>query len=301
MDGLKVSELAERAGVPATTLRFYEQHGLLTPRRSPSGYRLFDDDAVDQLRFIATAKSLGLSLDDIGILLRPWRREGCREVQRALSPMLEQRGAEARDQIVALQEFTARLDQARRMLDEIDRDGPCDAACPFLAQEQTGTRARPAPEARGPVPRPPATAEPVPPAGPGGDGPSVAAPATPGAACSLPGPSWHDRWARWSLVLVHATSRRLSGEWVRVEFDPAVLDDGGAGELAALVRAERRCCPALQMSLTIGAVVAVEARVPDQAALEVAVSLFDPTDSGPGVGTDLGPGAPTGSRGGDRG
>ena len=129
---MKVSQLAERAGVPATTLRFYEQHGLLIPRRSESGYRLFDDEAVDQLRFIATAKSLGLSLDEIRVLLGPWRHEGCREVQRAIVPLLDQRGSEARAQITALQEFAERLDDARRLLDGIDRDGPCDASCTFL-------------------------------------------------------------------------------------------------------------------------------------------------------------------------
>ena len=92
----------------------------------------------------------------------------------------------------------------------------------------------------------------------------------------MPAPSWRDRRARWSHVLVHATSRRLRDDRVRVEFASSVLDDGGAGELAALVRAEQGCCPTLQMTLTVGAAIVVEAQVPDHDALDVADRLFGP-------------------------
>ncbi|HEX4249696.1 MAG TPA: MerR family DNA-binding transcriptional regulator, partial [Pseudonocardia sp.] len=37
---MRISQLAERSGVPATTLRFYESSGLLPSGRSPAGYRL---------------------------------------------------------------------------------------------------------------------------------------------------------------------------------------------------------------------------------------------------------------------
>ncbi|MBV9847455.1 MAG: MerR family DNA-binding transcriptional regulator, partial [Kutzneria sp.] len=53
MTTYRISQLAERAGVPATTLRFYEQAGLLPAQRSESGYRLYDDTAVERLAFIA--------------------------------------------------------------------------------------------------------------------------------------------------------------------------------------------------------------------------------------------------------
>lgn len=46
VDGLKVSELAARSRVPATTLRFYEQEGLLPAERTPPGYWVYDDAAV---------------------------------------------------------------------------------------------------------------------------------------------------------------------------------------------------------------------------------------------------------------
>lgn len=69
MDGLKVAELAERAGLAPSTVRFYERAGLLSPaQRAPNGYRLFAESALDELAFITRAKSIGMSLDDIADL-----------------------------------------------------------------------------------------------------------------------------------------------------------------------------------------------------------------------------------------
>ena len=50
VDGLRVSELAGRAGVAPSTVRFYERAGLLSPpRRAANGYRVFDESALDEL------------------------------------------------------------------------------------------------------------------------------------------------------------------------------------------------------------------------------------------------------------
>jgi hypothetical protein len=59
-------ELAERAGVEATTIRYYEGIGLLAePKRTPAGYRDYDETAAVRLRFIQAAQSLGLTLGEI--------------------------------------------------------------------------------------------------------------------------------------------------------------------------------------------------------------------------------------------
>ena len=65
-----VSELARVAEVSADTVRFYDRDGLLTAvRRTPGGYRQYDDTAVDRLAFIRGAQTLGLTLADIRDLL----------------------------------------------------------------------------------------------------------------------------------------------------------------------------------------------------------------------------------------
>jgi DNA-binding transcriptional MerR regulator len=68
--GLRVGELAAAAGVAPDTVRYYERIGLLPPpRRTPGGYRAYDTDAVDRLRFIQGGQRLGLRLRDIADLL----------------------------------------------------------------------------------------------------------------------------------------------------------------------------------------------------------------------------------------
>lgn len=63
MSTYRISQLAERSGVPATTLRFYEDAGLLPAGRTSSGYRVYGEDAVERLGFISSAKLLGLALE----------------------------------------------------------------------------------------------------------------------------------------------------------------------------------------------------------------------------------------------
>lgn len=68
--GLLIGRLAERAGVNAKTIRYYEEIGLLRPpRRTGSGYRVYDEDDVERLRFIRRAQKLDLRLDEIGEIL----------------------------------------------------------------------------------------------------------------------------------------------------------------------------------------------------------------------------------------
>lgn len=65
-----IGELAEAAGVAVDTVRFYERRGLLpAPPRTVSGYRQYDDGALDRLRFILRAKGLGFTLAQIDGLM----------------------------------------------------------------------------------------------------------------------------------------------------------------------------------------------------------------------------------------
>jgi MerR family copper efflux transcriptional regulator len=78
MTPLTVSDLARQAGVSPHTVRYYDRVGLLsTADRSPSGYRLHPPDLVERLRFIRGAKSLGLQLQHIALLLDVMDRGPC--------------------------------------------------------------------------------------------------------------------------------------------------------------------------------------------------------------------------------
>lgn len=67
---MKVGELARTAGVTAETVRHYTREGLLHPRRDPeNGYQLYDGQALNRLRFIQRARTLGFSVREISEIL----------------------------------------------------------------------------------------------------------------------------------------------------------------------------------------------------------------------------------------
>ncbi len=69
--GLRIGQVARATGVSTKTLRYYEAIGLLkAARRSPAGYRVYEEDAITQVRFVRSAQALGLRLKDIAVILQ---------------------------------------------------------------------------------------------------------------------------------------------------------------------------------------------------------------------------------------
>jgi len=65
-----ISQLAKAAGIPTTTVRYYERIGLVEPEdRSHGNYRLYGDESLDKLKFIRAAQATGFTLDDVKALL----------------------------------------------------------------------------------------------------------------------------------------------------------------------------------------------------------------------------------------
>jgi DNA-binding transcriptional MerR regulator len=67
---LRIGEVAERAGVATSTIRFYESIGLLPEPDRESGQRRYGDEVLGTLRFIAAAQDAGLTLREIGELMQ---------------------------------------------------------------------------------------------------------------------------------------------------------------------------------------------------------------------------------------
>ncbi|ELI6434048.1 MULTISPECIES: redox-sensitive transcriptional activator SoxR [Aeromonas] len=62
---LAIGQIAKRAGVNASALRFYEQKGLISSVRSDGSQRLYPQDALRRIAFIRVAQGMGLSLGEI--------------------------------------------------------------------------------------------------------------------------------------------------------------------------------------------------------------------------------------------
>ena len=91
-EAVTISALARSTGVPSKTLRYWEQLGLLPQAaRSHTGYRLFGPESVHYVEFIQKAKSIGLTLSEIGKVLELARRgrNPCPEVARWTEEKLE--------------------------------------------------------------------------------------------------------------------------------------------------------------------------------------------------------------------
>jgi len=66
---ISIKQASERTGLPAKTIRYYEDIGLVAPKRARNGYRVFPDADVHRLHFLGKARSLGFSLDHCRKLL----------------------------------------------------------------------------------------------------------------------------------------------------------------------------------------------------------------------------------------
>lgn len=97
---LTIGEVAARANVATSALRFYEREGLITSARSEGGQRRYHRDVLRRIAFVRAAQRVGLSLDDIKLALSTlpdnrtptaadWRR-----LSRSWRPLLDRRIAE---------------------------------------------------------------------------------------------------------------------------------------------------------------------------------------------------------------
>lgn len=121
------SKLAQKAGVHAETIRYYEQQGLLPPpRRTAAGYRLYTETDVARLRFIKRAQELGFSLKEIEELL------ALEATPEASSGLVRQRA------LAKIAEIEARIRDLTRIRDTLCQlvaacDGQAPIAhCPIL-------------------------------------------------------------------------------------------------------------------------------------------------------------------------
>jgi DNA-binding transcriptional MerR regulator len=128
-----IGELAAQAGVPASTVRYYERAGLLRPSsRSTSNYRLYSDDELERLRFIRAAQATGFTLEDVKSLLRP---AACGKVQ----GLIEERLAYVAERMKELRHVQRVLKGALGECLEHEESGRC-RVIETLSAQASGSR-----------------------------------------------------------------------------------------------------------------------------------------------------------------
>jgi len=108
-----IGQVARTTGVAATTIRYYEEIGVLPmPSRAASGFRRYDQPSVERLRFVRRARALGLPLQELKTLVS--------SVTGGLRPAFRPRllGL-VREQLAAVQRQIAELELLRHQLEEV--------------------------------------------------------------------------------------------------------------------------------------------------------------------------------------
>lgn len=134
---VRISEVVQRSGVPATTLRYYEALGLVSSRRSANGYRDYDEAVFEQLGFIASAKALRLELPQIAELLRLSREGTCTQVKQRLHPVLV---AELKRVEAALEALALLRGQLVEAVEQVagcpDSESACRSECALVVLQR---------------------------------------------------------------------------------------------------------------------------------------------------------------------
>lgn len=238
MGTLTIGEVAERSGFSASSLRYYEGIGLVLPAsRTAAGHRVYDDAVLARLAFIARAKQLGCTLDEITDLVAICEADECAPAQRRFHELVTAKIGQTQRRLAELARFADQLRTAAAQLSTDPIDGPCGPGCACLGDAPHDEPAAPEPSI----------------------------------ACTLTAGDAAERVEEWAALLVHATSRtRADDGALRLTFGPDTPTD----ELMRLVAAEQRCCGFFAFAITLDpAGLGLEVRAPDGAASIVA-ALF---------------------------
>jgi len=122
---MNIGQAAKKAGLPAKTIRYYEDIGLVKPGRDTNGYRAFVETDIHKLSFLARSRALGFSIEDCRDLLALWE-----DTSRASSDVRQI----AQEHLTQIETKIADLQDMRDTLQVLVRDcaGNDRPDCPIL-------------------------------------------------------------------------------------------------------------------------------------------------------------------------
>jgi Cu(I)-responsive transcriptional regulator len=123
---MNIGQAASRSGLPAKTIRYYEDIGLVTAARRANGYRDYDETLVHKLQFVQRARSLGFAIEDCRSLLSLYEDQN--RASARVKDLAEERLADIDRKIAELKSMRATLARLTAACHGDDRP-----ACPILA------------------------------------------------------------------------------------------------------------------------------------------------------------------------
>ena len=142
---LTIGQLAHATGVPAKTIRYYEQVGALpVPRRSATGYRQYTQRDVHRLLFIRRARALGLSLSSIKGLIAELDGGQCLAMRPQLKHLVTTQLRTVRQQIAEFQLLEQQLAQVLHRLLTVPPSSHAEG-CQCLETDAPAAQGKPQP------------------------------------------------------------------------------------------------------------------------------------------------------------
>jgi MerR family transcriptional regulator, copper efflux regulator len=131
---MNIGDAARATGVSVKMIRYYEEIGLLPAAgRTEAGYRVYDDKALNRLRFVRRARSLGFAMPRIRVLLGLWH-----DRHRASSDVKQQALAHVAELDARIAELAAMRDTLSELAQACHGDDRPD--CPILRDLAQGVR-----------------------------------------------------------------------------------------------------------------------------------------------------------------
>jgi DNA-binding transcriptional MerR regulator len=250
----RIAEAADAVGVPATTLRYYEDIGLMpAPVRGGNGYRRYDERDLARLRFITATKNLGIPLADVKILAGAYDEEECSTVAHQVVELVAERLSQTQTRIGELVALAGQLQDVSARLAAAPTAGSCGDGCPCSTVTLDPTAAGPTSV--------PLTLRPL-------EGLRAGEQAI---ACTLEPVAVPGRVTHWQEVVALAVGRTAVDGGVALTF-PA--HEGLAARLAGLAAAEQECCPFFGFTIRLSpGQIHLEVQAPADAA-DVVAAMF---------------------------
>ena len=117
-----IGDLAKKLGLSQRTIRYYEELGLINPKRTDGGFRTYSDSEANLIRMIIRFKDLGMTLDEVRALISP---SASAETSTTMENIVDALRARRKDFEIKLKNYKESIHQIDCVLDLLSKCATC--------------------------------------------------------------------------------------------------------------------------------------------------------------------------------